>query len=295
MKNIINKINTIILLSILLSACAVSYPKIEENFYIKLGTLYRSYGNFKYENEDFSMARKFLNKAKIIDNGKVVGPEKISVIKNIFLPNYRSATLSEILNQRERMTLIIQNKLTRTEYYEDGANLQFYFDCWVYEEQNYTKFGQIAKCKKSFLDTLEYLEFKLSNMTENIWDEIQNSKISSRPLTKSKKFVVYFDFDSSLVNEEANRAIWKIINYVSNTNQYAIKISGHTDTMGNPLYNQDLSRRRIRSIRHYLIKNGIPENKIIDIKNEGQDDPRVITNDDFKEFLNRRVDVIVEK
>ena len=41
-----------------------------------------------------------------------------------------------------------------------------------------------------------------------------------------------------------------------------VKISGHTDDVGSPEYNLDLSKRRAASVKRYLVEKGIAEDRI---------------------------------
>ncbi len=68
-------------------------------------------------------------------------------------------------------------------------------------------------------------------------------------------------------------------------------IAGHTDTVGTASYNQDLSRRRARSIATWFVKSGlrIP----VAYEGFGESAPLVPTKDEVDEPRNRRVDYIL--
>jgi outer membrane protein OmpA-like peptidoglycan-associated protein len=68
-------------------------------------------------------------------------------------------------------------------------------------------------------------------------------------------------------------------------------IAGHTDTVGAPAYNLDLSRRRAQSIAAWFVKNGlsIP----VAFEGFGESTPLVETKDEVDEPRNRRVDYIL--
>lgn len=68
-------------------------------------------------------------------------------------------------------------------------------------------------------------------------------------------------------------------------------IAGHTDTVGAPAYNLDLSRRRAQSIAAWFVKNGltIP----VAFEGFGESAPLVETKDEVDEPRNRRVDYIL--
>jgi outer membrane protein OmpA-like peptidoglycan-associated protein len=68
-------------------------------------------------------------------------------------------------------------------------------------------------------------------------------------------------------------------------------IAGHTDTVGTPAYNLDLSRRRAQAIGAWFLKNGltIP----VAFEGFGETAPLVETKDEVDEPRNRRVDYIL--
>ena len=137
-----------------------------------------------------------------------------------------------------------------------------------------------------------------------IRDEYSNGKVSEMFLDKDdievqvfvkpKKYIIYFDFDSSRITEDASRVIWEFLDDIKKIEKnYIINVKGHADRIGNKKYNQNLSKRRTETVKHYLVKNGISSD-IIKVKWEGKSNPMIITNDNFKEELNRRVDLEIK-
>lgn len=68
-------------------------------------------------------------------------------------------------------------------------------------------------------------------------------------------------------------------------------IAGHTDTVGSPSYNLDLSRRRAQAIAAWFVKNGLTIPVAFD--GMGESAPLVETKDEVDEPRNRRVDYIL--
>ena len=68
-------------------------------------------------------------------------------------------------------------------------------------------------------------------------------------------------------------------------------IAGHTDTVGTPAYNMDLSRRRAQAIAGWFVKNGLT----IPVAFEGFGETALLveTKDEVDEPRNRRVDYIL--
>ena len=73
--------------------------------------------------------------------------------------------------------------------------------------------------------------------------------------------------------------------------QIQLFIAGHTDTVGTPAYNMDLSRRRAQSIAAWFVKNGL--NVPVAFEGFGETALLVETKDEVDEPRNRRVDYIL--
>jgi outer membrane protein OmpA-like peptidoglycan-associated protein len=70
-------------------------------------------------------------------------------------------------------------------------------------------------------------------------------------------------------------------------------VGGHTDSSGNPEYNQSLSERRAAAVRAYLVKNmGLDETKIRAV-GYGGSDPVVSNDTDIGKAQNRRIEIVI--
>ncbi|MDD2839656.1 MAG: OmpA family protein [Rickettsiales bacterium] len=284
----------------ILSSCFSKYYQQDEgNFYNYLRNNYSTYASYKTENYDWKGARIFNSKAKKIEEGKIVLPIDLPTEKQMTKFFSKNITPTQFEDMQQRMFLVINNETAKKEYPEEVASLQFYHDCWIVEEEYYTKYSQIARCKQGFIDTLAYLEFKLMLLTKEerdlILNDLDKDDYEPQVFVKPRKYVIGFDFDSSVINEHANRVIWEVLEDVKKIDgNYIINIKGHADRVGNRKYNEKLSKRRTLTVRHYLVKNGINDLKIKE-NWDGEIDPRVITNNDFKEKLNRRVVITIDR
>ena len=73
---------------------------------------------------------------------------------------------------------------------------------------------------------------------------------------------IYFDFDKSIIREEAALDLAKILDVMTQYPNMKIDIRSHTDSRGTSKYNEGLSGRRAKATKDWLIKNGIPANKL---------------------------------
>jgi outer membrane protein OmpA-like peptidoglycan-associated protein len=75
-------------------------------------------------------------------------------------------------------------------------------------------------------------------------------------------------------------------------NKVALFIKGHTDTMGPPEHNLELSRRRARSIGVWFRGHGLKIS--VSYEGFGEFTPLVKTGDEVSEPKNRRIDYILQ-
>ena len=82
-----------------------------------------------------------------------------------------------------------------------------------------------------------------------------------------------FDFDKSAVKSAGRADLDKLAADLQGVDYDTIQITGHTDRIGRPAYNQKLSTQRAEAVSKYLVTSaGIPANKI-NAKGVGSSDP----------------------
>ncbi len=72
-----------------------------------------------------------------------------------------------------------------------------------------------------------------------------------------------------------------------------LEVEGHTDSVGGESYNQHLSEQRARSVRDYLIEQGIPQMSLAPAVGFGKSRPLATNNTAAGRQSNRRVELIV--
>ncbi len=73
---------------------------------------------------------------------------------------------------------------------------------------------------------------------------------------------IYFDFDKSFIRPDAAIELDKIVAVLKKYPSIKIQVRSHTDSRAIWYYNTALSKRRAKSTKEYLIKNGINRNRI---------------------------------
>lgn len=103
---------------------------------------------------------------------------------------------------------------------------------------------------------------------------------------------ITFAFDSASLNPSFRPTLDKLAATMNEYNQNTITIAGHTDSVGNPSYNMNLSRDRANAVRNYLVSRGVASNRI-NVVAYGQTRPIADNSTDFGRQQNRRVELTV--
>ncbi|MBE50379.1 MAG: hypothetical protein CMP51_01660 [Flavobacteriales bacterium] len=104
---------------------------------------------------------------------------------------------------------------------------------------------------------------------------------------------ILFEFDSYVLNKNSYVELEYLLKYMYRNLDFSIIIEGHTDNIGGPVHNQNLSENRAKSVYNYLINNGVDSTRVSYI---GYGDTRPLMKNDSKEgrVLNRRTSFVVQ-
>lgn len=81
---------------------------------------------------------------------------------------------------------------------------------------------------------------------------------------------IYFDFDKSNIRADAARELNKVVKVMKDFPDILLRIESHTDSRGNDVYNEQLSDRRAKSSRDYIISQGVRASRITSAKGYGE-------------------------
>jgi OOP family OmpA-OmpF porin len=110
---------------------------------------------------------------------------------------------------------------------------------------------------------------------------------------------VYFKFDSAELATNAESVLDENITKGQSVKllqnpDIRIEVAGHTDSVGNDAYNLALSERRANTVRDYLIKKGVPADRLT-AKGYGETEPVADNSTEEGRALNRRVGLRIIK
>jgi outer membrane protein OmpA-like peptidoglycan-associated protein len=121
--------------------------------------------------------------------------------------------------------------------------------------------------------------------------EIFGKALAAQPILPSH-FVLYFEKDSDILTRDSQRRYRNVFDDIKRRQVYEVEVIGHTDTLGNPAHNQQLSMSRAEMMRDWLVRDKLSPQSI-SVAGRGQLDLAVPTGDQVAEPRNRRVEITV--
>lgn len=117
-------------------------------------------------------------------------------------------------------------------------------------------------------------------------DKLRNAKDAA---TKALTQVIYFDFDSDALKDDARSSLDAKITILNANPAVRLRVAGNTDERGSDEYNLALGQRRAASAKRYLTDHGIAGDRI-DIISYGEERPVATGHDESSWSQNRRDD-----
>ena len=152
---------------------------------------------------------------------------------------------------------------------------EFRVSCFVNNEE--FKFGEVIYIEKNKNIITANIDLQF-DLYESIF-EIKNLNFKTAKYNIEEKYFQELDnLKSLLVNE----------------NEIKIEIAGHTDNNGSELANQLLSENRAKSVKSYLVKNGIDKLRI-NCVGYGEKQPIADNNSKQGREKNRRIEIRILK
>lgn len=166
-----------------------------------------------------------------------------------------------------------------------AASAQYFFDCWLEQQQEAWQEDDISACREGFYRSMR-------GLIETPKAEIEPTTELATPQISSSAYLVFFEFDKYTLTNEAITVVNTVADDLkaSNVVNYEIVLNGHADSAGSVEYNLKLSQKRAEAVKAALMERGIPEQRIQYFA-FGESDPRIATADNTPKRVNRRVEI----
>lgn len=136
--------------------------------------------------------------------------------------------------------------------------------------------------------------------TENVILELKRSgqvKFNDKTLQEGDNIVmknIQFEVNSAVLQAAGKQELDKLAVFMNQNPSMEILLSGHTSAEGSASMNRELSLKRVRSCKDYLVSKGIDEG-LITIKGLGPDQPAAPNDTEANRAKNRRVELKITK
>ncbi len=230
----------------------------------------------EFNEGDYEDSDRFARRAIAVSDGENVEPEH--PITHRWIPLEHRA---DMFNGVWRLQRALRAG-AREWAPEPAARAQTLYDCWVQEQEENFQPGDIAACRDGFLEAMDEVE------------ALMPKPMMAAEVPLPGPYVVFFDFDSSSLSQDAIATLDEIVNDYNSAQPSQVFVGGHTDRAGPDRYNMALSQRRADAVSQYLVNNGIPSGSIA-VDYFGETRPQVPTADGVPEQANRRTEIEFER
>jgi len=103
---------------------------------------------------------------------------------------------------------------------------------------------------------------------------------------------ILYDYNSAELNERSKFILREFARYLKEHESITIIIQGHTDSDGDDTRNLDLSDRRAKGVRDYLVSLGVDAERL-GAKGFGETQPKVVNDTAENKAKNRRTDFVI--
>ena len=109
-------------------------------------------------------------------------------------------------------------------------------------------------------------------------------------ITLNMPGAITFGFDSSALQPQFRPVLDDLAMTLNEYNQTIIEVAGHTDSVGDAAYNQNLSEQRAATVANYLAGRGVMRDRMITI-GAGETRPIASSDTEAGRAQNRRVEI----
>ncbi len=121
--------------------------------------------------------------------------------------------------------------------------------------------------------------------------QIFGTALSAQPIPP-KTYTLYFISDSDDLTPASKEAFEQVFGEIARRKAAELAVTGFTDTLGDPIYNDQLSLKRAEAVRELFVARGLKAEDIV-AAGRGERDLLIPTGPQKSEPRNRRVEITV--
>jgi len=231
--------------------------------------------------DDWEDAAFFADRATQAAGGAEFGPQEV---KDRMIPHDNMKEMS--FARSSLMDALAKERMG--SHAPQLARAQAMFDCWLQEQEENTQQDDIAKCRSGFEEAMA------ATMMKPMPAPAPKAKAMPAMKPATQTFVVYFDHDSSALDNLAQEIIANALKEAMSSKPKLVQVGGHADTTGDVVYNNALSQRRAVAVAKVLKDGGLTKKKLVKTAMFGEDFTAVNTGNDVKNRGNRRVEIMLK-
>lgn len=234
--------------------------------------------------KDSSNADYFSKKGLSVVEGKEFIPE------NPITWKADENQLEEMILMQKRLEIVLDYPYIKFHLPIQTAHLTYLYDCWISRESSpLFRADEIAQCRVRYSKLLDEIENYIDDLKKDRQPKVEIKE------PEFERFEILFDLDNFKLSDKANKNLIEVLKYLKNLQgDYRVLVVGKADRSASELYNQSLSFTRADIIKNYLIKNGVPENRV-DVRALGENFPDILTKDGLSMQINRSVAIYLLK
>jgi OOP family OmpA-OmpF porin len=206
-------------------------------------------------------------------------------------------------NGHEKSLIIgnfISNNLLRWKRIKRHANVSNYYidDVSLVSDNN-----DPVQYYPSFKDSLygetrrHYFNINCKGSINIFPDLLKPNILNTDTFTTDKSYIlnnIFFDFGQSIILKSSFEELNNLTNYLLLHPEFSITITGHTDNIGDDVYNKQLSEDRATAVVNYLKQQGIDQTRMTAI-GKGSKEPIVSNDTEQGRERNRRIEITISK
>lgn len=174
---------------------------------------------------------------------------------------------------------------------EIAARAQYYFDCWVEQQEEGWQEDDIRYCREGFEGTMITL---LADKPEAKVEENGAAVFAEKPRPEVHNYIVFFKQKQAEISASGEEIIKEVVAMAKDGLHYEFVLKSHTDTVGGTEENLKLTDERARRVRAELVSGGISPDDIQTFA-FGESDPPIKTADNVDEPANQRVEIFLSE